>query len=128
MAVGTSLSLSKDTATDVDTNLSVFDIRAADLHRSEFSVAGLTYPAERKLTLSHEETKDGVLRHLLRVDETVVDALLVPATASAYLVINRPKSTAVTNALIIGIVNYLIDFLVEGGSNANVTKLLNREV
>jgi hypothetical protein len=128
MGLGTSLSLSKDTATDVDTNLSVFDLRAADLNRSEFSTAGLTYPAERKLTVSHEETKDGVLRHLARIDETVVDSLLVPATASAYIVIVRPKSTAVTNALLIGVVNYLIDFLVEGGSNANVTKLLNREV
>jgi hypothetical protein len=128
MALGSALSLSKDTATDVDTNLRVFDLRAADLSRSEFSVAGLTYPAERKLIVSHEELKDGTLRHLMRIDETVVDALLVPATGSAYAVIIRPKNTAVTNALLLELVNMLVDFLVEGGSNANVTKILNREV
>lgn len=128
MALGTSLSLSVDSATDVDTNLNVYDLRAADLNRSEFSVAGLTKPAEKKLTISHEVAKGGEERHLIRVDETVVDALLVPATASVYAVIVRPPSTAITNAVITKIVNQLVDFLVEGGVNANVTKVLNSEV
>jgi hypothetical protein len=128
MAIGASLTLSKDSATDVDTNTAVFDLRAADQSRSEYSVAGLTYPVQKKLTVSHEETKDGVLRHLVRIDETAVDAQLVPATASAYLVIVRPANTAITNALILENVNRLVDFLIEGGANANVTKLLNREV
>lgn len=128
MSIGTSLSLSKDTATDVDTNLSVFDLRAADLARSEYSVAGLTAPAELLLTISHETTKAGVQRHLVRIDHTLVDALLVPATMSVYLNIVRPPSTAITNAEIIFDLNRLIDFLVEGGSNANVTKILNNEV
>jgi hypothetical protein len=128
MALGASLTLSKDSATDVDTNTSVFALRAADLNRSEYSVAGLTLPNERKLTVSHEETKDGTLRHLVRIDETVVDAVLVPATGSVHVVFTRPKNTAVTNALMIELCNRLVDFLVEGGSNANVTALLNREV
>jgi len=128
MALGTSLSLSKDTPTDVDTNLSVFDLRAADLNKSEYSVAGLTAPSEKLLTISHETGKGGEARHLVRIDETVVDALLVPATISVYMVIVRPPSTAITNALCIENVNKLVDFLIEGGANANVTKLLNNEV
>lgn len=128
MAIGTSLSLSKDSATDVDTNLRVFDLRAADLKRSEYSVAGLTKPAERLLTISHEVAKGGEERHLVRIDETVLDALLVPATISVYIVIVRPPNTAVTNAVILENVNELVDFLIEGGSNANVTKILNSEV
>lgn len=128
MALGTSLSLSKDSATDVDTNLAVFDLRAADLDKSEYSVAGLTLPSERKLTVSHDTGKGGEQRHLVRIDDTVVDANLVPATMSVYIVIVRPPSTAVTNALLIENVNRLVDFLIEGGSNANVTKILNSEV
>lgn len=127
MSLGTSLSLSKDPATDVDTNLRVFDLRAADLNQSEYSVAGLTLPNERKLKISHEILKDSSIRSLMRFDETVVDAVLMPATASAYCVIHRPANTAVTDALIKELVNMLVDFLVES-SNANVTKILNREV
>lgn len=128
MSLGSSLSLSENCATDVDTGLRVYDLRAADLNRSEYSVAGLTKPNEQALTVSHEIAKAGEERHLVRVDETVVDALLVPATVSVYIVIVRPPNTAVTNALIIKNTNLLVDFLIEGGSNANVTKILNSEV
>lgn len=128
MALGTSLSLSKDSPTDVDTNLAVFDLRAADLDKSIYSVAGLTLPAERTLTVSHDTGKNGEQRHLIRIDDTVVDANLVPATMSVYLVIVRPSNTAVTNALLIENVNRMVDFLIEGGSNGNVTKVLNSEV
>jgi hypothetical protein len=128
MSLGTSLTLSKDTATDVDTNTSVFDLRAADLNKSEYSVAGLTLPNERVLSVSHDTGKNGEQRHLVRIDDTVVDANLVPATMSVYMVIVRPSNTAVTNALLIENVNRLVDFLIEGGSNGNVTKVLNNEV
>jgi len=128
MALGTSLSLSKDTAADVDTNLAVYDLRAADMGRSEFSVAGLTLPAEQKLTVSHETGKGGEGRHLVRLDRTALDANLVPATVSTYVVIIRPPSTAITNAIVLEEVNRLVDFLIEGGTNGNVIKLLNGEV
>lgn len=128
MALGTSLALSKDSATDVDTNLSTFVLRAADLNRSEYSVAGLTLPVEQKLTVSHETGKNSERRHLVRIDRTVVDANLVPATISVYLVIVQPNNTAATNALVIEEVNKLVDFCIEGGSNANVTAVLNNEV
>jgi hypothetical protein len=128
MALATSQSLSKDTATDVDTNLSVYVQRFADSDRSVFSVAGLTTPVEKKITVSHEDGKSGERRHLVRLDRTEVDAYGVPATVSVYMVIVRPPSTALTNALILEEVNKLVDFLVEGGSNANVTSLLNDEV
>jgi hypothetical protein len=128
MALGSSLALSKDTATDVDTNLSTFVLRAADLDRSIYSVAGLTLPEEKKLTVSHEVGKNGEERHLVRIDRTEVDANLVPATVSVYMVIVRPSSTAITAAICIEEVNKLVDFMIEGGSNANVTAILNNEV
>jgi len=128
MALGSSLSLSEDTAGDVDTNLSVLNLRAADVDRSIFSLPGLTLPEELKMTVSHETGKGGEQRHLVRLDNTKIDALLVPATVSVYMVIVRPPSTAITNAVVIKNVNRLVDFLIEGGANANVTALLNGEV
>jgi len=128
MAFSTPQSLSKDTATDVDTNLTAFVLRAADSGKSVFSVAGLTLPNEKLLTISHETDSKGNERHLVRIDRTEVDSLLVPATISAYVVIVRPPSTAITNAIILEVVNQMVDFLIEGGTNANVTALLNNEV
>ncbi len=128
MSFSTPQALSKDSATDVDTNTASYVLRAADSGKSEFSVAGLTLPAEKLLTISHETEKDGTERHLVRLDRTEVDALLVPATVSCYIVIRRPPSTALTNAIILEEVNRLVDFLIEGGTNANVTALLNNEV
>jgi hypothetical protein len=128
MSLANPLTLSEDSASDVDTNTSAYDLRAADLDKSVYSVAGLTLPAEKTLTISHQTGKSGELRHMVRIDEIVVDANLVPAMSSVYVVIVRPQNTAVTNALIIKNVNRLVDFLVEGGGNANVTKVLNREV
>ena len=127
MALGASLTLSKDSATDVDTNTVVYALRAADLARSEFSVAGLTLPTEKKFTVSHDTGKNGEQRHLVRLDRTEVDAFGVAATVSVYIVIVRPPSTAITNAIILEEVNRLVDFLIEGGSNANVTAVLNSE-
>lgn len=121
-------SLSKDTATDVDTNLTVFTKRFADSDKSVFSVSGLTLPAEKKITVSHETAKGGEQRHLVRLDRTEVDSYGVPATASVYLVIVRPPSTALTNTVFIEIINQLIDFFIEGGTNANVSAVLNSEV
>jgi hypothetical protein len=127
MSIGASLTLSKDSATDVDTNTVVYALRAADLQRSEFSVAGLTLPSEQKLTVSHDTGKNEEQRHLIRLDRTEVDAYGVPATVSVYTVIVRPANTAITNAIILEEVNRLVDFLIEGGSNANVTAVLNSE-
>jgi hypothetical protein len=128
MSLGTSLTLSKDSATDVDTNTVVYALKAADIGMSQFSVAGLTKPTNKELIVSHETGKSGEERHLVRLNRTEVDAQLVPATASCYMVIVRPANTAITNAVIIEEVNRLVDFLIEGGSNANVTAILNGEV
>lgn len=127
MALAASQSLSKDSATDVDTNLTVFVAQAQDLGQSVFSVAGLTLPAQKLLTVSHELGKNGEQRKLVKIDRTEVDSLLVPATLSVKFNIVRPASTAITNAIVLEVVNQLIDFLIEGGSNANVTALLNGE-
>lgn len=128
MSLSSPQTLSADSATDVDTNTDAYVLRAADLNRSEFSVSGLTLPEEQKLTVSHDTGKGGEKRHMVRLDHTVVDAFGVPATASVYMVAVRPINTAVTNAVIIALVNQLVDFLIEGGTNANVTAILNNEV
>lgn len=128
MSISTPQALSKDSPTDVDTNLTNYVLRAADVGKSEFSVAGLTLPASKILSISHQTTSKGNERHLVRLDRTEVDALLVPATVSTYVVIDRPPSTAITNAIILEEVYKLIDFLIEGGVGANVTALLNNEV
>lgn len=128
MSLTSPQALSKDSATDVDTNLTSYTLRFADSGQSVFSVAGLTPPMEKKLTIGHTSGKNGEDRHLVRLDRTEVDALLVPATVSVYFNIIRPPSTAITNAIILELVNQLVDFLVEGGANANVTAILNGEV
>lgn len=128
MALSATQALSKDSATDVDTNTVSYALRAADIGRSEFSVAGLSLPNEKKLTVSHETGKSGEQRHLVRLDRTEVDAFGVAATVSTYIVIVRPSNTAITAAICIEEVNRLVDFLIEGGSNANVTAILNNEV
>jgi hypothetical protein len=129
MSLGTSISLSRDSATDVDTSLTVFDLRAADEGKSIFSQAGLTPPTEDLLTVSHDVGKAGNKRHLVRRDQTFPNATTaVPSTASVYLVMDVPNVSQFTNAVVITLVNTLIDFLIEGGANGNVTKVLNGEV
>lgn len=120
--------LSKDCPTDVDTNTVAFVRRYGDSDKSVFSVAGLTPPVETKLSVSHETSKDGTQRHMARVDLTVVDSFGVAATGSFHGVWTRPANTAITNAIMIEATNRLIDFMIEGGSNANVTAILNSEV
>jgi 3D (Asp-Asp-Asp) domain-containing protein len=124
----TDQTLSKDSATDADSNTQVFSVRYADSDGSKFAVSGLTAPDERTLAISHTTDKNGNVRTVVRIDCVAVDSNLVPATASVYFNMVRPPSSAFSNADIIGLTNQLVDFLIEGGSNANVTKLINQEV
>jgi hypothetical protein len=128
MSLGTSLSLSTDTPTDVDTNLRVYALRFADSDHSEYSVAGLTLPLEQELVVGHNLGKGGEQRHLVRTNETLVDAYGVAGTASVYLNIVRPPNTAITNTVIKKMVYQLIDFLIEGGAGANIDAILNGEM
>jgi hypothetical protein len=128
MSIGTSISLSKDSATDVDTNLSVYDLQAADSGRSDFSVAGLTPPTAKLMDVGHQTGKSGEARHKVGLNRTEVDAYGVPATLTTYIVQVRPPSLALTNAICLEEVNKLVDFIIEGGTNANWVKILNNEV
>jgi hypothetical protein len=128
MALGTSLSLSTDTPTDVDTNLRVYAQRFVDSDHSEYSVSGLTLPNEQELTIGHTIGKGGEQRHVVRLNETVVDAFGVPGTVSVYNNIIRPPNTAITNTVIKKLVYQLIDLLIEGGAGANIDAVLNGEM
>jgi hypothetical protein len=129
MSLGTSLALSIDSATDVDTNTVNFALQAADIGKSIFSQAGLTPPIEDLLTVSHDVGKAGNKRHLVRRDQTLPNAITgVPSTASVYIVIDVPNASQFTNAVILQILNTLVDFCIEGGAGANVIKVLNNEV
>ncbi len=125
--LGTSLALSPDVPTSVATNGVTYVLRAADLGRSEYSVAGLALPTERKLLVSHDTGKSGEQRSMIRIDKTEVDSLGVAATGSVYLVVVRPPNTAITNALLIASLNSLLNLLAVS-ANGNFTALLNREV
>lgn len=128
MALGTSLSLSTDTPTDVDTNLRVYVNRFVDSDNSEYSVAGLTLPNQQILKRADTVGKGGEQRKLTRLDETVVDAFGVAATASVYWNIIRPPNTAITNTVIKKMCYQLIDLLIEGGAGANIDAILNGEM
>lgn len=128
MSLATTQALSKDSPTDVDTNTVTYTLQYADSGRSSFSVSGLTPPNAKGMTVSHETGKGGEARHLVRLDRTEVDSFGVPATLSTYVVIVRPPNTALTNSICKEEVNRLIDFLIEGGANANVDAILNNEV
>jgi hypothetical protein len=119
--------LSKDTATDVDTNLSNYVLKFADADHSEYSVAGITPPDDKSIFVGHTIGKGGEARHVFRLNRTEHDAALVPATLSVYVNIVRPPSAALTNAIVKEEVNKLVDFLIEGGTNANVDAILNGE-
>lgn len=122
------LSLSKDSATDVDTNLTSYIKRYADAGKSEYSVAGLTKPIAKGFKVSHDIGKAGEERHLTSINETVVDAFGVSATCTWNLTCIRPPNTAITQAVLLENLNKLIDFCIEGGSNANIVAVLNGEV
>jgi len=62
MSLGTSQTLSKDSATDVDTNTVVYDLQAADAGQSSFSVAGITPPSAKLMSVSHQTGKSGEAR------------------------------------------------------------------
>lgn len=127
MSLALTQTLSKDTPADVDTNTVVYSCQAQDLGMSVFSVSGLTLPNQKLLTVSHDVGKNGEQRHLVKLDRTEVDTLLVPATVSVKFNIVRPVSTAITNAIILEEIYRLIDFLIEGGAGANITAILNGE-
>jgi len=126
--LGTSLSLSTDTPTDVDTNLRVYVNRYVDSAKSEYSVAGLTLPNQQILSRADTIGKGGEQRKVTRLDETVVDAFGVAATASVYWNVVRPPNTAITNTVIKKMCYQLIDLLIEGGTGANIDAILNGEM
>lgn len=128
MAIGTSVALSTDSPTDVDTNTETFNLRAADVGSSEYSVPSLTLPTERVLRIKHTTDANGTRRHLVQFAATGADSHGVPGTAIINFSISRPALDYFSEANMKAFIYELIDFLIEGGAGANVVKILNQEV
>jgi hypothetical protein len=125
--IGTSVALSRDYPTEVDTNALTFELQFADVDKSVYSLAGLTAPEEFTLTIQHSVDTKGNKRHLVRLDWTKADAFGVPATLSVYENIVVPNSSAFSIGDIINTVNRLVDFFIEGGAGDRVTRIVNGE-
>lgn len=125
--IADTLTLSQDSPTDVDTNTTSFVRRYGDAGKSEFSVAGYTLPTEQKLLVSHETDKNGVHGALVKLSVTDDDALGIVGTSSVAFTIRRANNSYFTEALLLQMCFRIIDFLIEGGAGANITKLLNKE-
>jgi hypothetical protein len=128
MGFGASQSLSKDTPTNVGTNLTVYAVRFVDSDHSEYAVTGITPPAAKQFVVGHITGKGGEERHKAQLLRTEVDALLIPAQLQVTLTVVRPPSTALTNAIVKEEIYKLIDFLTEGGAGANIDAILNGEM
>lgn len=128
MSLGATLTVSQDSPTDVDTNTVVLAQRFNDESKGVYSLAGLASPTELKLTVSHEIGSKLEKRHLARIDHTKADSITGDLrTFSVYVVLVDPAGTAFSNAEKLIDSFRLIDFLIEGGSGANLTALLNSE-
>jgi hypothetical protein len=107
-----------------------YNLTGNDLKKSLRARTGDAEGVDQVLTISHDvatingRTND---RHLVRLDYSVVDENSVSTEASAYLVINQPRSTAVTDANMIAMCVALATFIT-ASSNANLTQVLNGEI
>lgn len=127
MPFGTSLSLSPDSPTKVSSNAVTFAQRFSDENRGVFAVAGLANPLQRMFTVGHKVDGNGTLRHLAKIDQTLVDALNMPAPFTLQLTAIRPPNTIVTDAALLANFYLLVDAMFGAGSGAGFIKWLNRE-
>lgn len=115
------------------TNLTIasetYNLTGQDLVKSIRNRTGDASGIDQVLTISHLPAKVlGVqnVRRLVRLDYLTTDANAKTTTASVYMVVNHPQSSAVANATLIAMMNTLASFIT-ASSNANVTQLLNGE-
>ncbi len=107
-----------------------YNLTGNDLKKSLRARTGDADGIDQVLTISHDVAKiNGVTndRHLVRLDYRTTTVEGVASDASAYLVINQPRTTAVTNATITAMCVALATFIT-ASSNANLTQVLNNEI
>lgn len=119
--------LSPDVATAVATNTISYALRFSDQDHAEFSLAGLTPPETKILSVRHDIGKNGEGRHVVRLDSSIPDSLQKVYTGSVYVNFVVPPSADFTAAAMAAMFNQLANWL-STSANANVTKILNSEV
>lgn len=85
---------------------------------------------DQVLTISHDTAKiNGQIndRHLVRLDYTKTDDEAKETSASAYLVINQPRSTAVTTVVLLAMCSAIAEFI-NANAQGNLTQVLNKEI
>jgi hypothetical protein len=107
-----------------------YNLTGNDLKKSLRARTGDAEGVDQILTVSHDVAKvNGRLndRHLVRLDLSKIDATAVQHDCSAYLVINQPRSTEITDAEIIAMCVALATFIT-ASTNANLIQVLNGEI
>lgn len=107
-----------------------YNLTGNDLKKSLRSRTGDPNGVDQVLTISHDVAKIAGRtndRHLVRLDYTTVDSEGIQTDASAYLVINQPRSSAVSNATLISMCETLSTFCT-ASSGANLAQVLNKEI
>lgn len=106
-----------------------YNLTGRDLTKSLRARTGDAAGIDQVLTISHSlATIAGIknARHLARLDYYTASEAGIVTTASAYLVVNQPQSSVVTEAIIKGMVGQLA-VLVTASTNADLVKILNNE-
>lgn len=107
-----------------------YNLIGNDLKKSLRARTGDPAGVDQVLTISNDQAKIGGRvndRHLVRQDLTKVDGEGLQSEASAYLVINRPRTTAISDAEVIAMCVALATFIT-ANSNANLVQVLNNEI
>jgi hypothetical protein len=124
-----SKALSQDIPTVVGTGVSdTYDRRGDDVSSSEFGVSSAPLATPKVLTFSHQTTKDGTKRHLVRLDWTFTNSTTgMPQVASFYTVIVVPSGISAVVADYKKMANEMGNLFAQTTFDT-VTKLLNSEI
>lgn len=125
MSFAAQQALSPDKPTALATNPVTYDLTVQNGAMSIRKVAGLDLDEPMILTVSHEKTKAGVRRHLVKTESVKQDATnpTIVGTITCHMVITVPPVVS-TSALVKAEIHKLLNFVCATGY---IDKLLNEE-
>lgn len=120
--------LSQDSPVHLITNAVTFDKTGDDLSSSVYANAAAALGLPETLSVSHQTTKDGTRRHLIRLDKTVLAPSGDPVIESVYLNLVVPKLGGIT-ADYLSMCSLLVCFMTFGTApQQNIPRILNGEI